>query len=133
MVIETLSGVGVIGYAIPNDILVGRYDPHLRSLSQGSLCVFHFRHFGSRSALGESASQPYVGHESLISAELRDPDLSKDDSKHMMFYEEYIQERLRHRDQMRRWESYVNGRPLRKDGNSKNNQPLGEIVRIKKC
>ncbi|GJS57161.1 hypothetical protein Tco_0651945 [Tanacetum coccineum] len=58
-----------------------------------------------------------------------DLDLSKDDSKHMMFYEEYIQERLRHRDQMRRWESYVNGRPLRKDGNSKNNQPLGEIVR----
>ncbi|GKE55645.1 hypothetical protein Tco_1494830 [Tanacetum coccineum] len=41
-----------------------------------------------------------------------DPDLSKDDAEHMMFYEEYIQERLRHRDQMRRWESYVNGRPL---------------------
>ncbi|GJU90155.1 retrotransposon protein, putative, ty1-copia subclass [Tanacetum coccineum] len=71
MVIETLSGVGAIGYAIPNDILVGRYDPHLRSLSQGSLCVFRSRHFGSRSALGESASQPYVGHESLIFAELR--------------------------------------------------------------
>ncbi|GJV61131.1 hypothetical protein Tco_1467231 [Tanacetum coccineum] len=71
MVIETLSGVGAIGYAIPNDILVGRYDPHLRSLSQGSLCVFRSWHFGSRSALGESASQPYVGHESLISAELR--------------------------------------------------------------
>ncbi|GJU92897.1 retrotransposon protein, putative, ty1-copia subclass [Tanacetum coccineum] len=50
---------------------LGRYDPHLRSLSQGSLCVFRSRHFGSRSALGESASQPYVGHESLISAELR--------------------------------------------------------------
>ncbi|GJU94628.1 hypothetical protein Tco_1319384 [Tanacetum coccineum] len=39
-------------------------------------------------------------------------DLSKEDAEYMMFYEEYIQERLRHRDQMRCWESYVNGRPL---------------------
>ncbi|GJS92862.1 hypothetical protein Tco_0799830 [Tanacetum coccineum] len=31
-----------------------------------------------------------------------DQDLSKDDAEHMMFYEEYIQERLRHHDQMRR-------------------------------
>ncbi|GJV77330.1 hypothetical protein Tco_1508914 [Tanacetum coccineum] len=38
--------------------------------------------------------------------------LSKDDAEFMMFYEEYIQERLRHRDQMRCWVSYVNGRPL---------------------
>ncbi|GJW45002.1 hypothetical protein Tco_0073801 [Tanacetum coccineum] len=37
-----------------------------------------------------------------------DLDLSKEDSEYMMFYKEYIQERLRHR----RWESYVNGRPL---------------------
>ncbi|GJS93789.1 hypothetical protein Tco_0800757 [Tanacetum coccineum] len=35
-----------------------------------------------------------------------DPDLIKDNAEHMMFYEEYIQERLRHRDQMRHWESY---------------------------
>ncbi|GKF64399.1 hypothetical protein Tco_0187847 [Tanacetum coccineum] len=41
-----------------------------------------------------------------------DPTLSKDDAEFMVFYEEYIKERLRHRDQMRRWESYVNGRPL---------------------
>ncbi|GJX62300.1 hypothetical protein Tco_0295200 [Tanacetum coccineum] len=40
------------------------------------------------------------------------PPLSKDDAKFMMFYEEYIQKRLRHRDQMRRWENYVNGRSL---------------------
>ncbi|GKC07872.1 hypothetical protein Tco_0999482, partial [Tanacetum coccineum] len=38
-----------------------------------------------------------------------DPALSKDDAEFMRFYEEYIQERLRHQDQMRRWESYVNG------------------------
>ncbi|GJZ19374.1 hypothetical protein Tco_0555964 [Tanacetum coccineum] len=41
-----------------------------------------------------------------------DPDLSKEDAEYMMFYEDYIQERLRHHDQMRHWESYVNGRPL---------------------
>ncbi|GJU20129.1 putative reverse transcriptase domain-containing protein [Tanacetum coccineum] len=40
------------------------------------------------------------------------PDLSNQDAYLMVFYEEYIQERLRHRDQMRRYESYVNGRPL---------------------
>ncbi|GJS03073.1 hypothetical protein Tco_0319581 [Tanacetum coccineum] len=42
-----------------------------------------------------------------------EPDISKEDVEYMMFYEEYIQDRLRHRDQMRHWESYVNGRPLK--------------------
>ncbi|GJX75438.1 hypothetical protein Tco_0314033 [Tanacetum coccineum] len=42
-----------------------------------------------------------------------DPSLSKDDAKFMVFNEKYIEERLRHRDQMRRWESYANGRLLR--------------------
>ncbi|GJR09956.1 hypothetical protein Tco_0792608 [Tanacetum coccineum] len=40
------------------------------------------------------------------------PALSKYDAKFMMFSEKYIQEHLRHQDQMRRWESYMNGRPL---------------------
>ncbi|GJW21382.1 hypothetical protein Tco_0032004 [Tanacetum coccineum] len=39
--------------------------------------------------------------------------LSNPDADLMMFYEEYIQDRLKHQDQMRRWKSYVNGRPLR--------------------
>ncbi|GJR94765.1 hypothetical protein Tco_0266939 [Tanacetum coccineum] len=39
--------------------------------------------------------------------------LSNTDADLMRFYEEYIQDRLKHRDQMRRWKSYVNGRPLR--------------------
>ncbi|GJT29300.1 hypothetical protein Tco_0909575 [Tanacetum coccineum] len=39
--------------------------------------------------------------------------LSKEDADMMVFYEEYIQVHIRHRDQMRRWESYVNERPLR--------------------
>ncbi|GJZ92615.1 hypothetical protein Tco_0664680 [Tanacetum coccineum] len=43
-----------------------------------------------------------------------DPYLSDDDAENIRFYEEYIEERLRHRDQMRQWESYVNGRPLRR-------------------
>ncbi|GJU34324.1 hypothetical protein Tco_1182678 [Tanacetum coccineum] len=33
--------------------------------------------------------------------EKRTQNLNKDDAEHVMFYEEYIQERLRHRDQMR--------------------------------
>ncbi|GJY21966.1 hypothetical protein Tco_0394532 [Tanacetum coccineum] len=41
-----------------------------------------------------------------------DPNLNNEDAEYMMFYEEYIQDRLRHHDQMRCWESYVNGRPL---------------------
>ncbi|GJX75375.1 hypothetical protein Tco_0313970 [Tanacetum coccineum] len=41
-----------------------------------------------------------------------DLDLSNEDAEYMEFYEEYIKECLRHRDQMRHWESYVNGRPL---------------------
>ncbi|GJS66459.1 hypothetical protein Tco_0681023 [Tanacetum coccineum] len=41
-----------------------------------------------------------------------DPTLSKDDAKFMMFSKKYIQERLRQQDQMRRWESYMNRRPL---------------------
>ncbi|GJZ30341.1 hypothetical protein Tco_0575388 [Tanacetum coccineum] len=43
-----------------------------------------------------------------------DLDLSDDDAENIRFYEEYIEERLRYRDQMRQWESYVNGRPLRR-------------------
>ncbi|GJR79039.1 hypothetical protein Tco_1530748 [Tanacetum coccineum] len=42
-----------------------------------------------------------------------DPTPSKDDAEYMVFYERYIEEHVRHRDQMRRGESYVNGRPLR--------------------
>nr|GEW82738.1 hypothetical protein [Tanacetum cinerariifolium] len=38
--------------------------------------------------------------------------LSYQDAQFMRFYEEYIQERLRHQYQMRRWESFVNERPL---------------------
>ncbi|GJU25194.1 hypothetical protein Tco_1163815 [Tanacetum coccineum] len=41
-----------------------------------------------------------------------DLDLRDEDAEYMRFYEEYIQDRLRHREQMRRWESYVNRRPL---------------------
>ncbi|GKA82556.1 hypothetical protein Tco_0789304 [Tanacetum coccineum] len=41
-----------------------------------------------------------------------DPKLSDNDAEYLRFYEEYIKDRLRHRDQMRRWEMYVNGRPL---------------------
>ncbi|GJX27282.1 hypothetical protein Tco_0233578 [Tanacetum coccineum] len=41
-----------------------------------------------------------------------DPKLSDNNAEYLRFYEEYIKHRLRHRDQMRRWESYVNGRPL---------------------
>ncbi|GKE33538.1 hypothetical protein Tco_1452860 [Tanacetum coccineum] len=38
--------------------------------------------------------------------------LTKNDVEFMVFYEEYFKERLRHRDQIRRSESYANGRPL---------------------
>ncbi|GJQ93718.1 hypothetical protein Tco_0004857 [Tanacetum coccineum] len=42
-----------------------------------------------------------------------DPTLSKADAEFMQFYEEYIQEQLRHQDHMRHWERYVNERPLK--------------------
>ncbi|GKE64169.1 hypothetical protein Tco_1518330 [Tanacetum coccineum] len=34
------------------------------------------------------------------------------DAEYLEFYEESIEDRLKHRDQMRRWELYMNGRPL---------------------
>ncbi|GJR96997.1 hypothetical protein Tco_0269171 [Tanacetum coccineum] len=54
-----------------------------------------------------------------------DPYLSDNNAEHLRFYEEYIEERLRHQDQMRRYKSFVNGRPLKKDGIFKNNRPFG--------
>ncbi|GJT10095.1 retrovirus-related pol polyprotein from transposon TNT 1-94 [Tanacetum coccineum] len=39
-------------------------------------------------------------------------DLTKDETKYLKLFEEEIEERLKHRRQMRRWEMYVNGRPL---------------------
>ncbi|GJT65937.1 hypothetical protein Tco_1017417 [Tanacetum coccineum] len=38
--------------------------------------------------------------------------LSNEDVEYLQLFEEKIEERLKHRDQMRRWEMYVNGRPL---------------------
>ncbi|GJU37088.1 hypothetical protein Tco_1185442 [Tanacetum coccineum] len=40
------------------------------------------------------------------------PSLSKEDAEYLRLFEEEIEERLKHQDQMRRWEIYVNGRPL---------------------
>ncbi|GJR25127.1 RNA-directed DNA polymerase, eukaryota [Tanacetum coccineum] len=51
-----------------------------------------------------------------------DPKLSDNDAEYLRFYEEYIKDRLRHRDQMRRWEMYVNGRPLLIRRDTQNNQ-----------
>ncbi|GJT34551.1 hypothetical protein Tco_0924970 [Tanacetum coccineum] len=41
------------------------------------------------------------------------PSLSKEDAEYLQLFEEEIEEWLKHRDRMRRWEMYVNGRPLR--------------------
>ncbi|GJY29544.1 hypothetical protein Tco_0405311 [Tanacetum coccineum] len=40
------------------------------------------------------------------------PSLSKEDDEYLRLFEEEIKERLKHRDQMRRWGMYVNERPL---------------------
>nr|GEV02367.1 hypothetical protein [Tanacetum cinerariifolium] len=39
-------------------------------------------------------------------------DLTKDEVEYLKLFEEEIEDRLKYRRQMRRWESYVNGRPL---------------------
>ncbi|GJZ84041.1 hypothetical protein Tco_0649214 [Tanacetum coccineum] len=38
--------------------------------------------------------------------------LSKEDAEYLQLFEEEIEEWLKHHDQMRRWKTYVNGRPL---------------------
>ncbi|GJZ91150.1 hypothetical protein Tco_0663077, partial [Tanacetum coccineum] len=40
------------------------------------------------------------------------PSLSNEDVEYLQLFEEEVEERLKQRDQMRRWEIYVNGRPL---------------------
>ncbi|GKB63493.1 hypothetical protein Tco_0919679 [Tanacetum coccineum] len=40
------------------------------------------------------------------------PSLSNEDVEYLQLFEEEIEKRLKHREQMRRWEMYVNGRPL---------------------
>nr|GEU51593.1 hypothetical protein [Tanacetum cinerariifolium] len=40
------------------------------------------------------------------------PSLSKEYHEYLRMFKEEIEERLKHRNQMRRWEMYVNGRPL---------------------
>ncbi|GJZ15804.1 hypothetical protein Tco_0551481 [Tanacetum coccineum] len=39
-------------------------------------------------------------------------DLTKDETEYLKLFEEEIEKRLKHRRQMRRWEMFVNGRPL---------------------
>ncbi|GJS59947.1 hypothetical protein Tco_0654731 [Tanacetum coccineum] len=48
--------------------------------------------------------------ERLLQEELID--LTKDEAEYLKLFEEEIEERLKHRRQMRRWEMFVNGRPL---------------------
>ncbi|GJR49017.1 hypothetical protein Tco_1317120 [Tanacetum coccineum] len=40
------------------------------------------------------------------------PSLSDEDDEYLQLFEEETEERLKHRDQMRRWEMYMNERPL---------------------
>ncbi|GJW38583.1 hypothetical protein Tco_0064428 [Tanacetum coccineum] len=40
-------------------------------------------------------------------------DLTKEEAEYLKLFEEEIEERLKHRRHMRRWEMFVNGRPLR--------------------
>ncbi|GKB80906.1 hypothetical protein Tco_0947801, partial [Tanacetum coccineum] len=39
-------------------------------------------------------------------------DLTKDEEEYLKLFEEEIEERLKHRRPMRRWEMFMNGRPL---------------------
>ncbi|GJY71283.1 hypothetical protein Tco_0474986 [Tanacetum coccineum] len=39
-------------------------------------------------------------------------DLTKDEAEYLKLFKEEIEKRLKHRRQMRRWEMFVNGRPL---------------------
>ncbi|GJY17072.1 NB-ARC domains-containing protein [Tanacetum coccineum] len=50
---------------VPNDILVGRCDPHSCGMSQGSLCVIRSRRLGSRSALCKDVAIELVNHNGL--------------------------------------------------------------------
>ncbi|GJS01776.1 hypothetical protein Tco_0318284 [Tanacetum coccineum] len=49
------------------------------------------------------------------------PSLSKEDVEYVQLFEEEIEEQLKHHDQMRGWEMYVNGRPLGSRRNAQNN------------
>ncbi|GJV51830.1 hypothetical protein Tco_1447571 [Tanacetum coccineum] len=46
----------------------------------------------------------------MILKEIPNPTDAK--AGYLQFYKEYIEDRLKHRDQIRRWEMYMNGRPL---------------------
>ncbi|GJW35274.1 hypothetical protein Tco_0058194 [Tanacetum coccineum] len=52
-------------------------------------------------------------------------ELTNDEVEYLKLFEEEIEVRLKYRNQMRRWEMYVNGRPLRPEENAQNNRPLG--------
>ncbi|GJQ88916.1 RNA-directed DNA polymerase, eukaryota, reverse transcriptase zinc-binding domain protein [Tanacetum coccineum] len=55
------------------------------------------------------------------------PSLSKEDVEYRQLFEEEIEERLKHRDQMRRWEMYVNKRPLEEGLDDISNEGFEEI------
>ncbi|GJZ03525.1 hypothetical protein Tco_0536800 [Tanacetum coccineum] len=53
-----------------------------------------------------------------------DPSPSDADVEYLRFYEEDIENHLNHQDQLRRWEMYVNGRPLGSRRDRQNNRSL---------
>ncbi|GJY24158.1 hypothetical protein Tco_0397816 [Tanacetum coccineum] len=48
-----------------------------------------------------------------VKYEYVDPSFSDADAEYLQIYKEDIKDHLKHRDQMRCWEMYVNGRPLK--------------------
>ncbi|GJW24855.1 hypothetical protein Tco_0038666 [Tanacetum coccineum] len=52
-------------------------------------------------------------------------DLTKEEAEHLKLFEEETEERLKHRRQMRRWEMFMNGRPLGPRRELPEIQPLG--------
>ncbi|GJX21213.1 hypothetical protein Tco_0223890 [Tanacetum coccineum] len=52
-------------------------------------------------------------------------ELTNNEVEYLKLFEEEIEVRLKYRNQMRRWEMYVNGRPLGPEKTPMNKQPLG--------
>ncbi|GKA78288.1 hypothetical protein Tco_0784825 [Tanacetum coccineum] len=88
----------------------------LRRNPYDSVTLLPFEHGISRVLWKVDHPNPSVGTNQSLGRDVKHgymtPSLSKEDVEYLQLFEEEIEERLKHHDEMRRWEMYVNRRPL---------------------
>ncbi|GJR16700.1 hypothetical protein Tco_0965227 [Tanacetum coccineum] len=89
-----------------NGSIVSITEPNYKNLNKNDIEDMYLLCINDKSLERVENYNNYVKHGYVTSS------LSKEDAEYLQLFEEEIEERLKHHDQMRHWEMYMNERPL---------------------